>query len=194
MNKNLFRTIVVAVIASAVIAVTACGRELSSMEGTVEEVATNTLTVRTVDGGIVTFITTDAVRDCRGGLKVGSPVGVSFAAEPVAGFGTAVRIEAPEEYNLLVGTWVQPNPADETEVQGFELFVRGEAESVNMHTRLVEEWSVCGRRLTLKGLSIGNGTECRFEERWCIEHLDSETLELRCGSHTERYSRADGLY
>ncbi len=175
-------------VAVALMLATACSQP-RTVEGVVDDASMNTVTVRTAEGEIITFGTLDAERDCPAGLFIGSPVTVTCEGDIEDGFGTAAKIAAPAEYNYLVGTWVQPNPIDAEQVQGFNLYVEGEASSINMSTLLYESWSVEGNELTLGGKSVGNGQTIDFSETWTIERLDDSTLVIRRGELVETYSK-----
>lgn len=172
----------------AVSAAVAC-RHPQVVEGRVDDASMNTVTVRTADGEIITFGTSYAERDCPAGMFIGSPVTVVCDGEVENGFGTAKKVSAPADYNLLIGAWVQPNPIDAERVQGFNLYVEGDASSINMSTLLYEEWSIDGRELTLSGRSIGNGQTLDFSETWSIERLDARELVIRQGDRVEKFSK-----
>ena len=175
----------------AVFAATSCRHPQRVVEGTVDDASMNTVTVRTADGEIITFGTSYADRDCPAGLLVGSPVAIVCDGEVENGFGTAKKISAPADYNSLVGAWVQPNPIDAEQVQGFYLYVEGEAGSINMSTLVYEHWSVADGVLMLSGKSIGNGQTIDFSEKWNIEHLDACELVIRQGDHIEKFSKRE---
>lgn len=168
-----------------------CGSRRGFSEGTVEQATTNTLTVITDDGECITFLTKNAPCDCPVPLHAGSPVRVAWSSEPKEGFGTAERVSASENYNRLIGVWVEPNPINAAEHQGFVLYEYGEAESVNMHTLLYGSWSVDEDRLTLRGHSVGNGIETAFTEEWCISFPDGEHLILRSGECERTMTRTE---
>lgn len=175
---------------AAAVALCGCtGNGGSVVEGRVESATAKTVTVCTEAGETITFITANAVRDCKGGLFAGSPIRVEYGGQPDGGFAAAVRIVAPAEYNMLVGAWVKPNPLNEAETEGFELYAGGAAESLGMRTLLYESWSTDGKRLILSGRSLGNGTTIGFTEEWTIERLDSERLVLRSDDATHTYAK-----
>jgi len=174
-----------------VLVATSCRDARQVVEGTVADASMNTVTVRTADGGIITFGTSYADRDCPAGLLVGSPVAIVCDGEVENGFGIAKKISAPADYNSLVGAWVQPNPIDAEQVQGFYLYVEGEAGSINMSTLVYEHWSVADGVLMLSGKSVGNGQTIDFSETWNIEHLDACELVIRQGDRTEKLSKRE---
>ena len=57
---------------------------------------------------------------------------------------------------LFYGSWVQPNPINEKELQGFKLNKDSTAESINMATLLYRHWWVEDSKLYLVSESKGN--------------------------------------
>ena len=60
--------------------------------------------------------------------------------------------------NLLTGSWIQPNPINDKEVQGFTLKNDGTAESINMATLVYKKWWAENGKLNLVAESIGSGS------------------------------------
>lgn len=89
----------------------------------------------------------------------------------------------------IEGTWVQPIPGAETEIQGLRLEPDGKASSVNMATLLYEGWDLDGETLILHGKSIGNGITIDFRDTMKIEKLTADSLVLSGQGDTRRYSR-----
>ena len=56
----------------------------------------------------------------------------------------------------FIGSWVQPNPINEKEVQGFNLKKDGTAESINFSTLKYKNWWYESDELILVVESIGN--------------------------------------
>lgn len=161
------------------------------VEGTVCDVTQNTVTLCTPTGDTITFRTAEAVRDCAGGVHRGSPVTVVCDGEPCAGFGTATKVIAPAEYNLLIGIWMRPGPADADKNEGFALWPCGEAESINVPELCIDGWSTEGGMLTLTGRSLGIGISTGYSETAIIERLDGECLMLRFGEQVQTYHRSE---
>ncbi len=57
---------------------------------------------------------------------------------------------------LLYGNWVEPNPINSKEYQGFRLEKNGKASSINMYTLVYTSWSYANGKLILVAESIGN--------------------------------------
>lgn len=83
----------------------------------------------------------------------------------------------------IVGTWVEPIPGQEPNMQGFTLKEDGKAASFNMATLLYHSWSKQGNTLTLQGVSVGNGSESAFSETYLIKKLSKDTLILEQNNH-----------
>ena len=89
--------------------------------------------------------------------------------------------------NLLLGSWVQPNPINEKEVQGFTLKNNGTAESINMATLLYKKWWAEEGKLVLVSESIGNGSSSIDTTKYEIINKTNSILELKNGDYTDRY-------
>lgn len=61
------------------------------------------------------------------------------------------------EISKLYGSWVEKNPINETEFQGFKLNQDFSANSINMETLQYQSWSYQDGKLGLVAHSIGNG-------------------------------------
>lgn len=101
----------------------------------------------------------------------------------------AATLSACSGKNGIEGTWVQPIPGTETEVQGLRLEPEGKASSVNMATLLYESWSRDGETLVLNGKSLGNGITIEFSDTMRIDKLTADSLVLSGSGRTLRYSR-----
>lgn len=89
----------------------------------------------------------------------------------------------------ITGTWVQPIPGAENELQGFILSPDGTATTVNAETILYSTWSRNGDILTLTGQSLGNRQTIDFTQDYEIEKLTSDTLIIRNGDMLFEYTR-----
>lgn len=98
---------------------------------------------------------------------------------------------APEAVDTkgLVGSWIQPNPANEKEVQGFDLKEDGTAESINMATLKTLKWWVEADQLFLEQESIGNGTSGIDTLSYKFEVVDGKTLNLTRGEFTNAFTK-----
>lgn len=90
---------------------------------------------------------------------------------------------------LLNGTWIQPNPINENEVQGFVLHENGDASSVNMATLVYKKWWTEDKNLLVVAESIGNGTSSKDTTTYEIINITENKLELRIGENMDTYTR-----
>lgn len=86
----------------------------------------------------------------------------------------------------LAGSWVQPIPGMEDQIQGIKLDKGGRAESINMYTLLYESWQHKGNQLILQGKSIGNGQAIDFEVIYVIKKLSRDELVLQAEGEEEQ--------
>jgi len=81
------------------------------------------------------------------------------------------------ETSKLVGSWVQPNPINEKEVQGFSLHKDGTAESINMNTLKYKNWWVESDTLNLVVESIGNGLTFIDTSKFEVAKINDQELD-----------------
>lgn len=92
----------------------------------------------------------------------------------------------------LAGSWVEPVPGMEDEVQGVRLEKGGKAASINMATLKYENWKREGRKLILEGESIGNRRTIRFSDTMVVVELDRDNLILeRTDGFKVHYKKAE---
>lgn len=89
----------------------------------------------------------------------------------------------------VVGSWVQPVPGMENQIQGIKLEKGGKASSINMHTLVYQSWKQEGNKLILGGESIGNGQTIQFSEDFEIVFSDKDTLVLKRDGVELTYNR-----
>ena len=100
----------------------------------------------------------------------------------------AVSLAACGDAENIVGKWVQPVPGLPEMQQGFVLEAGGKASSVNMATLQYETWQHHGKSLILSGKSMGNHQVIEFSDTLIIEKMTSDSLILKKGQLTLRYS------
>jgi len=93
------------------------------------------------------------------------------------------------ETNLLIGSWVEPNPINEKEVQGFVINNDGTAESINMATLVYKKWWKESDKLVFITESIGNGSSSIDTTKYEIVTLNSKELELKYGDYISKYRK-----
>lgn len=90
---------------------------------------------------------------------------------------------------LFVGSWVEPIPGNESEVQGFSLNEDGTACSINMHTLLYQKWVMKQDKLIFTVKSIGNHSSSVDDEEYTIELIGKNSLRLNNGYASFTYKR-----
>ncbi len=162
------------------------------VEGTVSDISENTITITTAENAIVTFSTRGAKMCCPAGIHRGSPVIVEFSDDVSDGFGNAERVEAPEEYNLLIGRWIAPCGGNPECMHGFELRPDGEVIEIGDHSILYNYWRYADGTLSLAEAEE-NLLIDRFDlaHHWTIEHIDHSTLTISGYGRTETFARGE---
>lgn len=105
------------------------------------------------------------------------------------GMAAALVLMVSWQKNSIEGSWVQPIPGMENEMQGIKLEKGGKASSINMHTLLYASWKKEGDKLVLEGESIGNGQTVKFQDEYTILKLNDRELILGAGDAEFNYSR-----
>jgi len=85
-------------------------------------------------------------------------------------------IKIEKETNLLIGSWVEPNPINENELQGIIIKDNGIAESINMATLIYKKWWKDADKLILVAESVGNGTSILDTTRYEVIKLNEKEL------------------
>lgn len=106
----------------------------------------------------------------------------------VCGLFTAVVIAACGG-NSIEGSWVEPIPGMENQMQGVNLEKGGKASSINMATLQYEQWEQKDNLLILSGKSIGNHETVSFTDTLTIEKLTGNELVLKKGNLTINYQK-----
>lgn len=93
------------------------------------------------------------------------------------------------ETNLLIGSWVEPNPINANEVQGIKINEDGTAKSINMSTLVYKKWWKENDKLALVFESIGNGLTIIDTTKFEIIKLNHNELEIKDNDYTIKYKR-----
>ena len=94
-----------------------------------------------------------------------------------------------KETNLLIGSWVEPNPINEKEMQGLKINNDGTAESINMATLIYKKWWKEADKLFLVSESIGNGSSSIDTTKYEIVKLNEKEIELKDRDYIVKYKR-----
>jgi len=90
---------------------------------------------------------------------------------------------------LMYGTWLQPNPINEKEVQGFKLNKDGSAESINMATLIYRNWWINDQHLYLVRESKGNKQTITDTIVFPVLHVTDQELILKDRDRTVNYKK-----
>jgi len=90
---------------------------------------------------------------------------------------------------LMHGTWLQPNPINEKEVQGFKLNKDGSAESINMATLIYRNWWINDQHLYLVRESKGNKQTITDTIVFPVLHVTDQELILKDRDRTVNYKK-----
>ncbi len=89
----------------------------------------------------------------------------------------------------FIGAWVQPNPINEKEVQGFILKFDGTAESINFATLKYKNWWCEPYKLNLVVESVGNKVSSFDTVQYEVIKITDEYLELKDRQTIARYKK-----
>lgn len=165
-----------------------------TLSGTVYDASMNTITLITGKGDTVNISTMNANPKKVPGVLINDSVKITCVDKDVDGHkvltATELTILVHSPYYFIQGTWVEPNPIDPKEVQGFKLNENNTANSINMATLQFTGWSLYNRTLTLTSKSIGNGQTIESTDTLHIVRLDADSLILsKDGQITWRLGR-----
>jgi hypothetical protein len=90
---------------------------------------------------------------------------------------------------LFYGSWVQPNPINKKEMQGFKLNKDSTAESINMATLLYKHWWFDDNKLYLVSESKGNRQSVIDTFAYNVLQATEQELHLRDRQQTITYKR-----
>lgn len=156
-----------------------------TLSGTVYDASMNTITLITSKGDTVTISTMNANPKKVPGVLINDSVKITCENKDVDGrkvlTATDLTILMHSPYYFIQGTWIEPNPIDSKEVQGFKLNENGTASSINMATLQFTDWNLIGKTLMLTGKSIGNGQTLQNTDTFHIVRLDADSLILSKG-------------
>ncbi len=94
-----------------------------------------------------------------------------------------------ETVSVIVGSWVQSNPINEQEVQGFSLQPDSTAQSINMATLLYKKWWTANGKLFLIAESIGNRQSSIDTLQYEMIPCSKDSLILKNGDYVEQYRK-----
>lgn len=98
-------------------------------------------------------------------------------------------VKTEDKKKILIGSWIEPNPINENEVQGVKINSDGTAESINMASLLYKKWWIENNKFILVAQSIGNGSSSIDTTRYDIIKVNEKELELKNGEYTTKYKK-----
>lgn len=170
-------------------AITACkqGPNSQIINGIVYDATMNNITVITDQGDTINISTMDANPQKVPGVLLNDSVKVTCTNENINGVqilkATELTITAHSPYYYIQGTWVEPNPINPKEMQGFTLNQDGTASSVNMATLLIKRWNMNNKTLTLQYESIGNRQTLAGTDTLNVVKINADSLVLAQNSN-----------
>lgn len=155
--------------------------------GVVVDATMNNITLITAEGDTVNISTMDTNPQKVPGVLLNDSVQVTCENKDIDGTkvltATELRILLHSPYYFIAGTWIEPNPINSKETQGFALKDNGIASSVNMATLQFSKWNLVNKTLTLNYTSIGNRQTIEGVDTLNIERIDADSLIL---SHNKK--------
>ncbi len=157
-------------------------QELQTINGLVMDATMNNIILITTSGDTVNISTMDTDQAQVPGVLINDSVAITYAMEKVGTNdirkATKLVVTHHSPYFYIAGTWIEPNPINTTEVQGFTLNPDGTASSVNMATLIFKNWQMNDATLLLTSESIGNKQTITGTDTLQIVKLDADSLIL----------------
>ena len=152
------------------------------INGIVYDASMNNLTIISDQGDTVNISTMDANPQKVPGVLLNDSVRVTCTHEDIDGVKILkvdeLTITVHSPYYYIQGTWLEPNPINPKEMQGFTLNQNGTASSVNMATLLIKNWNLDNWTLTLQYESIGNKQTITGTDTLNVVKIDADSLVL----------------
>lgn len=152
------------------------------IDGIVYDASMNNITVISNQGDTINISTMDANPQKVPGVLLNDSVEVTCINEKIDEAqvlkATELTITAHSPYYYIQGTWLEPNPINPEEMQGFTLNQDGTAKSVNMATLLIKGWNLDNKVLTLQYESIGNKQTISGIDTLTIVKINADSLIL----------------
>ena len=162
-----------------------CAPIEKSVTGRVIDATMNNITLASDAGDTLNISTTDTDPEAVPGVMLSDYVNITYTvvkmgkAEVLQANALSVIRHSPFFY--IAGTWVEPNPINPREVQGFTLNQDGTASSENMASLLLKSWEFDSQTLMLTSESIGNRQTLIGTDTLKVAKLDADSLVLARG-------------
>lgn len=158
-----------------------------TVNGTVIDASMNNICVLTAAGDTVCISTMDADPATVPGVMLDDSIAVTYKdtlmSEVAVKQAVALEVLRHSPYFFIAGSWVEPNPINASEVQGFTLNQDGTVTMINMATLVFNAWNLNlgengANTLTLSGQSIGNKETITINETYNVDELNADKLVL----------------
>jgi hypothetical protein len=162
--------------------------------GTVIDATMNNITLASDAGDTLNISTTDTDTEAVPGVMLSDYVNITYTVVKMGkaevSQAKALSVIRHSPFFYIAGTWVEPNPINQVEVQGFTLNQDGTASSVNMASLLFKSWEFDSQTLMLTSESIGNRQTLIGTDTLKVAKLDADSLVLaRSGGYLWRLAR-----
>lgn len=152
------------------------------ISGIVYDASMNNITVITDQGDTVNISTMNTNPQKVPGVLLLDSVKVTCIDENIDGTkilkAEDLTITVHSPYFYIQGEWVEPNPINAQEVQGFALNPNGTANSINMATLVMKNWNLNNNTLLLQYQSIGNKQTFDGTDTLHVVKLNADSLVL----------------
>lgn len=152
------------------------------ISGVVYDASMNNMTVITNQGDTINISTMNADPQKVPGVMLQDSVKVTCVSENLDGTqilkAQDLTITVHSPYFYIQGSWLEPNPINAQEVQGFKLNQDGTASSINMATLVMKSWNLNNKQLILQGQSIGNKQTFDVADTLNVVKLNADSLVL----------------
>ena len=153
-----------------------------TVTGTVIDATMNNIVLVSDAGDTLNISTMDTDPATVPGVLLNDYVNITYKVEKMEDVALlqakALTIIRHSPYFYIAGTWVEPNPINPDEMQGFTLNQDGTASSVNMETLIFKSWAFDTQTLMLTNESIGNKQTLIGTDTLTIVKLDADSLVL----------------
>ncbi|MEG1611131.1 MAG: lipocalin family protein [Alistipes sp.] len=149
-----------------------------TMQGTVIDATMNNIFLKATSGDSICLSTMDADPAMVPGVLIADSISVVYKDTLDMKVVTELTILRKSPYFYIQGEWVEPNPIDAAQVQGFNIKQDGSVEMINMATLSYTHWDFDLKDLILQGQSMGNGQTIDFADTMNVVKLDADTLIL----------------
>ncbi|MEG1621815.1 MAG: lipocalin family protein [Alistipes sp.] len=166
---------------AALVALSACTptpKAPLTLQGTVIDATMNNIFLKVASGDSISLSTMDTDPAKVPGVLIADSIAVTYKDTLGMKLVTELTVIRQSPYFFIQGAWVEPNPIDKAQSQGFIINQDGSVEMINMATLKYQKWDFDLKDLILSGQSIGNGKTIEFADTMNVVKLDADSLVL----------------